>query len=302
MLECRRRGARAEALVEQIDSRGQRQREGTRMNVDQSQAASAAPGVAAELPAKASVLGSQIHMVQMPDVLEIMRGWIERERERCHFVVNTGMHGVIEGHKDPQLKAILNSSDLFTPDGFSVIAIGRLRGYPLKKRVNAADLMDALFRTSEERGWSHYFYGDTDETLGLLREALNRDYPRVRIAGTYSPPFRPLTPEEDTEIVDMINEARPDILWVGLGLPKQERWIHEHRDRLRLPVAIGIGAGFRFMSGQTKRAPRWIGEHGFEWLWRLVQQPKRCWRRCFVDGPHFLWHVGLELMRFEGYE
>jgi len=238
----------------------------------------------------------------MPDVLRTMRHWIEGENGRCHFVVNTGMHGTIMAHKDPEFRHILDSADLFTPDGFSVIVIGRLRGFPLKKRVNAAALMEAVFHTSEEHDWSNYFYGDTEETLGLLRESLARDYPHLKIAGTYSPPFRPLTAEEDEEVVRMINAAKPDVLWVGLGLPKQERWIYEHKKRLNASVAVGVGAGFRFISGQLSRAPRWVGEHGLEWFWRFVQQPKRCWRRCFVDGPHFLWHVGLEMAGIARYD
>ena len=255
-----------------------------------------------ELPPVLRVLGSGIHMVQIPDVVRIFDNWIQHERYRCHFVVNTGMHGTIEAHKAPTFRRILNAADLFTPDGFSVIAIARMRGYPLKKRVNAADLMDAVFRTAERRQWSSFFYGDTDETLALLRESLHEKFPRLKIAGTYSPPFRSLTPNEDANIVRMINAARPDILWVGLGLPKQERWIYEHKDRLNVPVAIGIGAGFRFMTGQLKRAPRWVGEHGLEWFYRLVQQPKRLWRRVFIDGPHFVWHVGLEQVGLARYD
>jgi len=103
-------------------------------------------------------------------------------------------------------------------------------------------------------------------------------------------------------VVRMINEARPDVLWVGLGLPKQERWIYEHKGRLNVSVAVGVGAGFRFISGQLSRAPSWMGEHGLEWLWRLIQQPKRCWRRCLVDGPQFLWHVGLEMAGLAHYD
>jgi len=249
-----------------------------------------------------SVLGSRIHAVQIPDVLQVLRGWIEDGSQRCHMVVVTGMHGTIMAHRDPAFKKVLDSADLFTPDGFSVTAIGRLRGFPLKKRVTGTDLMKAVFRASEERGWRNYFYGDTEETLRLLREALARDHPRMPIAGTYSPPFRPLTPEEDDEVVRMINDARPDVLWVGLGLPKQERWIYEHRDRLRVPAAVGVGAAFRFITGQLRRPPSWAGEHGLEWLWRLVQQPRRCWRRVFLDGPQFLWHVGLELAGIGHYQ
>ena len=124
----------------------------------------------------------------------------------------------------------------------------------------------------------------------------------MQIAGTYSPPFGPLTPEEDEEVVQSINQAKPDVLWVGLGCPKQERWIYEHKHRLQVPVAIGIGAYFKFHSGQTKRAPTWVRNRGFEWLWRLWKEPKRIWRRVLIDTPNFAYHVGLELAGLRKYD
>ena len=139
-----------------------------------------------------------------------------------------------------------------------------------------------------------------------LRADIEREkqeqYPGHHVVGVLSPPFRPLTPEEDEAQVQAINRAKPDVLWVGLGTPKQDRWIHEHRQRLEVPVAIGVGAAFRFLSGQVPRAPVWIGRVGLEWAYRLLQEPRKCWRRCLIQGPQFIIHVALELTGLRKYD
>lgn len=245
--------------------------------------------------ASVRILGSSVHLVQIPEVLEIMAHWIEGGGSTCHHVVVTGMHGLIEGHKNEDFKAILNSSDLFVPDGISPIWIARHLGFPLEKRVTGSDLMFEFLKLAEKKGYRSFFYGDTVDTLELLTTRLNERLPGLQIAGTFSPPFHPLTHAEDVDVIRMINDSRSDVLWVGLGLPKQERWIYEHRSKLNVPVAVGVGAAFKFLSGKVKRAPSWIGDHGLEWLWRFIHEPKKLWRRVLIDGPRFLFYVGLEL-------
>ncbi len=200
----------------------------------------------------------------------------------------TGMHGVMEARRSPYFKEVIDSAGLFVPDGFSLVAVARLRGIKINKRVSGPDLMWEACKHAEEVGHSVFFYGDTDHTLQALSIKLKERLPGLKIAGMHSPPFRELTMEEDVEEVAMINASGADILWVGLGLPKQEQWIYEHQHRLQVPVAIGVGAAFKFLSGQVRRAPRWIGDNGLEWLWRLAFEPKRVWRRVFIDGPHFM--------------
>jgi len=156
--------------------------------------------------------------------------------------------------------------------------------------------MEAFFAKADFAGYRSFFYGDTDETLAALRESIEDKYPGHQVAGVFSPPFRALTREEDEEHVRMINEARPDVLWVGLGLPKQDRWIYEHAERLDVPVAIGVGAAFGFLSGHVKRCPAWIGGLGFEWAYRLAKEPRKLWRRSLIQGPQFLLHVLPELL------
>jgi N-acetylglucosaminyldiphosphoundecaprenol N-acetyl-beta-D-mannosaminyltransferase len=220
-----------------------------------------------------------------------MRKWIQQNEGICRRIVVTGFHGIWEAYQDTNFRSILNSADLWIPDGIAPVWVARWKGFSNAMRTPGVDLMRAFFETAAKEGYSSFFYGDTDGTLAGLRENLKREYPMHRIAGTFSPPFRTLTQEEDDEIIDMINRTKPDVLWVGLGLPKQERWIFEHRFRLNVPVAVGVGAAFGFLSGQVKHAPNWLGNLGLEWLWRLTQEPKKLWKRDLVDGPRFVWHV-----------
>lgn len=248
------------------------------------------------------VLGVRVDMVQIPDVVDQMARWIEIKSGKCHHIVNTGMHGIMVAHRDPDFKAVLNSCDLFFPDGISVISIARLRGYSLRKKGTGPEMMREFCRVANDKGYSSFFYGDTSETLRLLAQNFKREFPNLKIAGAYSPPFRPLTPEEDDEIVGTINSSGADVLWVALGCPTQERWIFEHKDRLNVPVAAGVGAYFKFHSGQVKRAPAWLGNSGFEWLWRLSREPRRVWRRVLIDGPQFAGHSLLEISGLRKYD
>lgn len=239
------------------------------------------------------ILGVRIHLVHMDQVLDIIDDWIER-REKCHYVVATQMHGIMEARRDSEFKTILNSADLFVPDGFSLAWAARLRRLKLRHRVPGPDLFLEGCKLAAERGYRVFFYGDTEETLRSLTSKFKDILPGLKIAGAHSPPFRQLTEEEDDQETMTINESGADIVWVGLGLPKQERWMFEHRDKLNAPVLVGVGAAFKFASGQVKRAPPWIGNLGFEWLWRFIQEPRRVWRRVLIDGPHFLFRVALE--------
>ena len=245
------------------------------------------------------VLGVQVHVVEISDALNCMESWLVDDVQVCRYVVATGMHGVMQAQKDPEFMDVVNSADMFVADGISLVWLARTKGYQVKKRVSGADLMAAFLPLAEEKGYNVFFYGDTDETLKALRERLSEDHPNLKIAGTYSPPFRTLTPDEDAEEVRMINDSGANVVWVGLGLPKQERWMAAHRDQLNAQVMVGVGAAFKFASGQVRRAPSWIGDNGFEWLWRFVQEPRRVWRRVFIDLPQFTWLVTLELFKLK---
>ncbi len=241
------------------------------------------------------LLGVRVDAVQIPDAVATMERWI-RERDRCHYVAVTGMHGVTEARHDPAFKAILNSADLVVPDGMPLVWVGRLRGKKLARRVYGPELMMTFCKETAGRGYRHFFFGGASGLPEKLSETLRAECPGLQAAGTFSPPFGSVSPEEDASIVSMINRASPDILWVGLSTPKQERWMHEHRDRLEVPVVIGVGAAFDINSGTKKQAPSWMREHGLEWLFRLLQEPRRLWRRYILYGAEFLFFTSLEMI------
>ena len=247
------------------------------------------------------ILGTRVHMAEIPDAVAVMEHWIEVEPQRCHHVVNTGMHGIMEGYRDPTIQSILNSADLLAPDGILAVLTARFHGYKLKKHNTGPDLLRRFSEVAQQKGYRYFLYGDTRNTLELLRQRLAEEFPNVKVVGIHSPPFRQLTPEEDKDIVQAINRAKPDVLWVALGMPVQERWIAEHREKFDVPVAVGAGASFKFLGGTVRRAPAWFQNAGLEWAWRLLAEPKRVWRRVFLDAPQFIGLVALQLTGLRKY-
>ena len=245
------------------------------------------------------VLGVRVHAVQIPDVVEQMTDWIA-ERGRCHFIAVTGMHGVTEAQREPDFKKILNEADLVVPDGMPLVWLGQRQGHSLQRRVYGPELMQTFCRATGSQ-CRHFLYGGAPGVPELLSATLQEQF-GINVVGTYSPPFRTLTPKEDEEIVDRIHAANPDIVWVGLSTPKQERWMYEHRSKLRVPVLVGVGAAFDLNSGRVKQAPPWMREHGLEWAFRLVQEPRRLWRRYLLNGSGFVWQVALELLSLRRFE
>ena len=239
------------------------------------------------------VLGVGVNAVQIPDVVAQMERWIS-ERGTCHFIAVTGMHGVTEAHREPSFKHVLNSADMVVPDGMPIVWLGRWHGYPLKRRVYGPELMQSFCQDTSSK-YRHFFYGGIPGVPTLLAKTLQEKH-GINVAGIYSPPFRMLSKEEDQEVVALINAAKPDVLWIGLSTPKQERWMYEHRATLRVPVVIGVGAAFDLNSGRFRQAPRWMRERGLEWLFRLMQEPRRLWRRYLIYGSEFVLNVTAELL------
>jgi N-acetylglucosaminyldiphosphoundecaprenol N-acetyl-beta-D-mannosaminyltransferase len=248
------------------------------------------------------ILGTNVHMARIDDVISIMANWIDAEPNQLHHVVNTGMHGIMAAHRDPAMSTILNSVDLLAPDGILAISIARLHGYRLKKQDTGPDLLWRFSETANHKGYSYFLFGDSEDTLDLLSSKLAAVFPDLRIAGVNSPPYREWTDEEDAAMVAEINLAKPDVLWVGLGMPKQEQWIFEHRDALNVPVVVGAGAAFKFLSGTVPRAPKLVCNLGFEWLWRLAQEPRRVWRRVVIDAPQFIALVFLQFIGLKKFQ
>lgn len=232
-------------------------------------------------------------MVRAEEVLARMEYWIGA-RSRPRFIAVTNMHGIMESRRYADFRQVLDSADLSLPDGLRVVRIAHRRGFTSIRQLTGMDLMLTFGPVAAEKHYTSFFYGDTGQVLDRVQAEMRRRFPGFPVAGAYSPPFRPLTAQEDTQIVREINQSRPDVLWVGMGLPKQERWIYEHRERLDVPVLVAVGAAFKFIAGTVQRAPVWMQQRGLEWVWRLSHEPRRLWHRVFVYGPQFLLLTSLE--------
>ncbi|TAM37165.1 glycosyltransferase [bacterium] len=241
------------------------------------------------------VLGMRIDLVQIPGVIEIVSGWI-KNKEHGNYIVVSNAYDAVVSRRDSRVKNAVNSSSLTVLDGISLVLLARLKGYGFKKRVYGPDLMLNFLKVAQEKGYSSFFYGTTEATLGLLLRYLKSEFPDLKISGCYAPPFGKMAKEEDEKVARLINEAKPDVVWVGLGCPKQQLWMYGHKDALRVPVMIGVGAAFDFLAGVKPQAPLWIRDNGFEWLFRLVTEPKRLWRRYLLDYPLFVYYIVMDLI------
>lgn len=247
------------------------------------------------------VLGIPVHIIETRDVVRQMEEWI-LQRDKCHWIAVTGSHGIVEGHKHPEFKSILESADLSLLDGRWTARLAGQRASCPARQVRGIDLLWTFCEVASRKRYRNFFYGDTVGVLAQLTKSLGDRLPGLEVVGTFSPPFRSLSAEEDVHIISMINKTRPDVLWVGLGLPKQERWIFSHRDKLKVPVIVAVGAAFKFVSGNVKKAPSYISECGLEWLWRFAHEPRRLWHRVVVYGPQFVVHALLELSGLRKYD
>lgn len=236
---------------------------------------------------RGNILGVGISAVNMESAIATIERWIEK-RER-NYVLAVAAHPIVDSQRDPELRRIYNRAGMVTPDGMPLAWILRMMGFRQVDRVYGPDLMLAMCERSLKRGYKHFLYGGwPPEVTGRLAAKLRERFPGLRIVGEHTPPFRPLTPEEDQAEIQKINAADPDIVWCGLGGHKQEYWTSSHIDRLNAPVLIGVGAAFDFHSGVKKQAPRWMMRAGLEWFFRLLTEPKRLWRRYLLGNPEFL--------------
>lgn len=240
------------------------------------------------------VAGTRVDCVETADVTSAMECWI-RSRQLHNYVVTSNANNIVLGKRDESIRRAVNSSSLSVADGVSIVIAARLKGYPLKKRVYGPDLMLEFLKISEAKGYSNFFYGSTNETLKLLVKNLTTRFPRLKIAGYYSPPFGAFVQSEKKGI-EVINRSCPDVVWVGLGGVKQELWMYEDKDLLNVPVLVGVGAAFDFLAGSKPQAPLWIRENGFEWLFRLMTEPKRLWRRYLINNFLFIYYLAIELI------
>ena len=204
------------------------------------------------------------------------------------YVCVTGVHGVMEAQRDQRLRSILNQSFLNTPDGMPMVWIGRLNGFREMDRVYGPDLMLLVCEHSRAHDHTHFLYGGGEGVAQKLRQNLEAKFPGIKILGAHTPPFRPLNPGEETELVGMVNEMKPDIVWVGLSTPKQEKFMAQYRDKFEATLLFGVGAAFDFHAGSVRQAPRWMQRGGVEWCFRLGCEPRRLWRRYLRNNPAFV--------------
>jgi len=236
--------------------------------------------------ARVNVLGVGVSAINMDMALAGITRALEKKAKG--YVCVTGVHGVSEAQADPGFRQILNRAFLCTPDGMPLVWVGRLQGQKHMGRVYGPDLMLALLALSEQTGWRHFFYGGADGTALALKDKLLRRFPKLQIVGTYEPPFRPLNVAEQAALAEAVRAARPDVVWVGLSTPKQERFMAEYLPKLEATLMFGVGAAFDFLAGKTRQAPRWMQRSGLEWLFRLCSEPRRLGKRYLKNNPLFI--------------
>lgn len=245
------------------------------------------------MPPRVNVLGVGISVLNLESAVAALADALKTGRRG--YVCVTGVHGVMESQSDDALRQIHNRSLLTTPDGMPMVWMGRLAGHRTMGRVYGPDLMERVFEWSRTGGATHYFYGGNVGVAEELKARLETRFPGIRIVGTYTPPFRPLTEAELTALSADVARLRPDFLWVGLSTPKQERFMAEHVHTLDARIFVGVGAAFDFFAGRVQQAPRWIQRSGFEWLYRLTRDFKRLWPRYSRIVPLFLWKAAGQL-------
>lgn len=244
---------------------------------------------------QATVFGVPVQAVSMAEMLDMIDDWIMDGVRQ--FICTVDVHALMESQADDEIRRVYGSAGaVVIADGMPIVWLLRRHGCPTAERICGPDLMPALFRRSETRPYRHFLYGASKDTLAQLRHRLACDFPRAPIVGAYSPPFRPLSPAEDAQIVELVNAADPDIVWVGLGAPKQDRWMAAHRSALRAPVLIGVGAAFDMLAGTVRRAPVIFQRTGCEWMFRIAQEPRRLFKRYLKSNSQFAFRLLGELL------
>lgn len=206
------------------------------------------------------------------------------------YMCVSNVHTTVTAYKEPDYCLIQNSGIMAIPDGGPLASVGKKRGFKDIKRTTGPSYMYEILKISAEKGYRHYFYGSTPEIIARIKKNVTDEFPNVQIVGMYSPPFREMTRDEDEHIIEMINEAEPDFVWVGLGAPKQEKWMAEHQDRVK-GFMVGVGAAFEYLAGTRARAPEWMQNNNLEWFYRLLQDPRRLFNRYWKTNTNFIWNA-----------
>ncbi len=249
---------------------------------------------------RVNVLGIGLSAINLDSALAAISDALANKTKG--YICVTGVHGVMESQSDPTLRGILNRAFLNTPDGMPMVWAGKLRGFREMDRVYGPDLMHLVCDWSRQKNYKHFLYGGADGVASELKQRLEEKFPGLKIAGTYTPPFRALNATEEAELIRTVGELKPDILWVGLSTPKQERFMAQYGSKLATTLLFGVGAAFDFHAGRVRQAPRWMQRSGLEWLFRLGCEPKRLWKRYLKNNPVFAWKIFWQLTGLKKYD
>jgi len=248
---------------------------------------------------KVNILGVAVDPINMDDAINRIENWVETKSSQ--YVCVTPVHSVMDCQGDESLRKIFNNAGMVTPDGMPVVWICNWFGHKNTNRVYGPDLMLAICDRSQQTGYRHFFYGGAEGVPQAMNQKLLNQFPEMQTAGMISPPFKTLSEAENTAIVDSINATQPDIIWVGLGSPKQERWMAANLHRLNASVIIGVGAAFDFHAGRIRQAPRWMQRSGLEWFFRLAMEPRRLWKRYLVGNSRFVFKFLTQVTGLKAY-
>jgi N-acetylglucosaminyldiphosphoundecaprenol N-acetyl-beta-D-mannosaminyltransferase len=248
---------------------------------------------------RVNILGVGVSAVNMETALRQSEFLLDQGAQG--YVCVTGVHGIMEAQSDDTFRDILNRSFLTTPDGMPTVWLGRVHGFKDMNRVYGPDYMLGLCERSVDRGYKHFLYGGKPGVAEELRAELTRRFPGLQIVGTYTPPFRPLNPDEEDELRAQLETLQADVFWCGLSTPKQERFMAAYSNRMPVKLMVGVGAAFDLLSGNLSEAPDWMKKAGLQWLFRLIKEPKRLWRRYLVNNPRFTWLTFLQLTGLKGF-
>lgn len=233
-----------------------------------------------------NILGLNVTVTNMKETINYIKENIDKLKGK--YICITNVHTTIMAYENEKYRDIQNNASLILPDGNPLSVLSRKRGFKEAKRVAGPDLMHEIFKLSEEKGYKHYFYGSTEEILKQLDIKLKEKYPKLNIVGMFSPPFKENVSLENKEKLNEINKLNPDFIWVGLGAPKQEIWMKLHENKVN-GLMIGVGAGFDYFADKIKRAPKWMQKYSLEWLYRLMQEPRRLFKRYFITNLKFIY-------------
>ena len=235
-----------------------------------------------------NILGVSIAAINMDWLMDFTEKHIKELSG--DYICVSNVHTTVTSYEDENYRAIQNGGIMAIPDGGPLSSVGRRRGAKKMQRTTGPSYLMAVLEESQKKGYRHYFYGSTQETLDKMKAFIDRAFPGTQISGMYSPPFRAMTEKEDQEIVSQINVTESDFVWVGLGAPKQEKWMAEHQGRVS-GLMVGVGAAFDYLAGNIKRAPEWMQKCNLEWLYRLIQNPRRLFKRYLVTNSKYLWYA-----------